>query len=132
MNEALLPTACGVRLLYNSGLRSSCMVGRTTTRCPLYGGLVSCRGASADGVGLWRLGVRAHVPLMSCGLVGRAHARVLCRVCVVCARRDSAPRGVGVPPRAAARDIARARGVWCVDESVCGFDMGDCFILILR
>jgi len=49
----------------------------------------------------------AHVPLVSCGLVGWAHARALCRVCVVCARRDPAPRGVGVPP-AAARDRARA------------------------
>ena len=67
----------------------------------------------------------AHVPLVSCGLVGWAHARVLCRVCVVCARRDPGvpPRGVmvtparaGDPPRG--REL-RERVVWreraCVD-----------------
>ena len=57
----------------------------------------------------------AHVPLVSCGLVGWAHARVLCRVCVVCARRDPGvpPRGVIGDPRAPTRGGPRRV---CVDS----------------
>ena len=92
--------------------------------CPLCGGLVSCRGTSADGArwtisGVWGC---AHVPLVSCGLVGWAHARFLCRVCVVCARRDPGvpPRGVMVTPRAPSR-LLRFRRPPCVwRASACG------------